>query len=84
MKYSLPGWGEMKVMGPAGKKSGEWPGWPGYLPCVNNSARKSSGIAPGAPPGSLPEHLRDRSQGAVLEVLRTSGTAPRAVLEKSL
>ena len=33
---------------------------------------------------TLPEHLRDRSQGAVLEVLRTSGTAPRAVLEKSL
>ena len=33
---------------------------------------------------TLPEHLQDRSQGAVLEVLRTSGTAPRAVLEKSL
>ena len=42
------------------------------------------GSTPGGYPGALPEATRDLSQGAVLEVLRTSGTAPRAVLEKSI
>ena len=66
---------------------------PGALPeGTREHSRRLSGSTPGGYPGALPEATRehsrsttrDLSQGAVLEVLRTSGTAPRAVLEKSI
>ena len=60
---------------------------PGALPeGTREHSRRLSGSTPGGYPGALPEATRehsrsttrDLSQGAVLEVLRTSGTAPRA------
>ena len=52
---------------------------PGALPeGTREHSRRLSGSTPGGYPGALPEATRDLSQGAVLEVLGTSGTAPRA------